>query len=135
MSTGSKVRTAIKVSKVDADLGIVIGWAIVCTRDGEDYYDLQGHHIPESVMLKAVLDFNENSRVAKEMHAGEARGSVDLVAITSDIAASLGFVTKQTGAYAVMRPDAAMLAKFASGELNEFSIGGVGSLVDVAEAV
>lgn len=132
MSNG--IRRNVKVSKVDTDLGIVIGWAIVCKRDGEDYYDLQGHHIPEDVMLKAVLDFNANSRIAKEMHDGEKRGDVTLVPVTTDIAKALGFETTQTGAFAVMKPDADMLKKFADGDLNEFSIGGEGVLVAAKKA-
>lgn len=131
----SGVRTTVKVSKVDADLGIVIGWAIVCKVDGEDYYDLQGSHIPEEVMLEAVLDFAEHSRVAKEMHSGGERGTVPVLCpITTEIAKALGLATGQTGAIAIMKPDAKLLAKFVSGELNEFSIGGTGVLVDVDEA-
>ena len=45
-----------EVLKVDESLGLVFGWAIVCAENGNDYYDLQGDHIPESVMLEAATD-------------------------------------------------------------------------------
>src|SRR5665213_3380678 len=60
------------VVKVDSSLGLVMGWAIICKRDGEDYFDLQKDHIPETAMLEAALDFVENGAIAKEMHDGEA---------------------------------------------------------------
>lgn len=57
-----------KVTKVDSDLGIVFGWAIICKIEGEDYYDMQGDNIPEDSMLKASSDFMQISRVAGNMH-------------------------------------------------------------------
>ena len=113
------------VVKVDESLGLVFGFAIVSKKDGQDYYDLQDDHIPEDAMLKASLDFMENSRVAKEMHSGDQQGSVVFAfPLTSDIAAALDIVTKQTGLMIAMRPAPGMLAKFKSGEFTGFSIGG-----------
>jgi hypothetical protein len=62
-----------EVLKVDDSLGLVLGWAIICKKDGADYYDLQDDHIPEASMLSAAVDFMQNSRVAKEMHEGSQR--------------------------------------------------------------
>jgi len=118
--------TEAQVFKVDEGLGLVFGWAIVCNQDGEPYFDTQGDHIPESAMLKAAADFMANSRVAKEMHAGESKGSVVFAwPMTADIAKAMGIETKQTGLMIAMKPDSAeMLAKFKSGEFTGFSIGG-----------
>lgn len=115
-----------KVCKVDDSLGLVMGFAIVCKKDGQDYYDTQGDHIPEDAMLNAAVDFMQNSRVAKEMHAGDAKGSVLFAfPLTADIAKSFGIQTDTTGLMIAMRPDSPeMLAKFRSGELTGFSIGG-----------
>lgn len=111
--------------KVDESLGLVFGFAIVSKKDGEDYFDLQGDNIPEDAMLKASLDFMENSRVAKEMHTGDEAGSVVFAfPLTSDIASALEITTKQTGLLIAMRPAEGMLAKFKSGEFTGFSIGG-----------
>jgi hypothetical protein len=46
--TGQKPTSKFaEVLKVDESLGLVLGWAIVCKKDGCDYFDLQEDHIPE----------------------------------------------------------------------------------------
>ena len=118
-------RLTADVAKVDTDLGLVIGYAIVCSDDGTPYFDKQGDHIPEDAMLKAWLDFAANSRVAREMHGDDQAGTVvGSFPLTADIAKSLGITVRKTGLVIAMRPDPEMLAKFKSGELTGFSIGG-----------
>lgn len=113
------------VLKVDDTLGLVFGWAIVSKQNGADYYDTQGDHIPEDAMLKAADDFMQNSRVAKDMHAGDAIGSVVFCwPMTSDIAKAMGITTTTTGLMIAMKPPADIVAKFKSGEYTGFSIGG-----------
>ena len=121
----------IEVAKVDDQLGLVMGYAIVCCEDGEPYFDLQGDHIPEGAMLKAALDFMEHSRLVGEMHVRDCQGKVVkrgsvpfLFPLTADIAKSLDLSPRRTGLLIVVRPDGDMLAKFRSGELTGFSIGG-----------
>lgn len=131
----SEIRTNVKVAKVDRALGLVLGWAIICKVDGQDYYDLQGDHIPQDVMLKGATEFMENSRVAKEMHAGNARGSILFAfPMTEEIAKVYGIDTG--GKYGLMvaaKFDEAVLAKFDSGEYTGFSIGGSCVREEVAE--
>ena len=123
MSTDFRIDS--KIAKVDDELGLVIGYAIVCDDGGEPYFDLQGDHIPEDAMLKAWLDFASNSRVAGEMHKATERGTVvGSFPLTSDIAKSLGIEADRTGLLIAMKPDADMLGKFKSGELTGFSLGG-----------
>ncbi len=133
-STEAIRKVEVSVCKVDTKLGLVFGFALICKVDGEDYYD-QGSaddkgdvfadHISESEMLVAVTDFMKSARVAREMHDGGPRGGVvHSFPLTSEIAASLGITTKMTGWLVAMQPDAEMLAKFESGELTGFSIGG-----------
>lgn len=123
----------VHLAKVDPSLGLVFGWAIVCKRKGEDYYDLNidpdgervPEHVPESSMLEAATDFMENSRIAKEMHDGDPQGSVVFAfPMTTEIAKSLGIKTDTTGLLIAMKPGPAMLEKFKKGELTGFSIGG-----------
>lgn len=128
-----------EVLKVDTGLGLVFGFAIVCKDAGEDHYDLQGHHIPEDVMMAAATDFALNSRMAKDMHGKRERGDDQtgsvafMFPMTDEIAKAFGMEPpKKTGLMIAMKPDAALLAKFASGEYTGFSIGGRGDLVDVA---
>lgn len=114
-----------EVVKVDDRLGLVMGYAIVCTEDGQPYFDLQGDHIPEDTMLKAALDFMEHSQVAKEMHTGEQAGTVVFAwPMTEDIAKAFGVLTRQTGLMIAIKPSKDMLEKFQLGELTGFSIGG-----------
>lgn len=118
-------RTDVEVAKVDEALGLVFGFAIVCKVDGEPYVDVQNDHIPEDAMLKAGADFMLNSRVAKEMHEGDKIGDVVFAfPLTEDIAKALDIATKKTGLLIAMKPSAGVLAKFKSGELAGFSIGG-----------
>lgn len=114
-----------QVVKVDSDLGLVFGFAIVSNVDGQPYFDVQGDHIPEDAMLKAATDFMENSRIAKEMHTGDQTGSVVFAfPLTADIAKSLDITTKQTGLLIAMRPTEEVLTKFRDGTYTGFSIGG-----------
>lgn len=115
-----------KVSKVDENLGLVFGYAIVCKVGGEEYFDVQGDHIPEEAMLEASLDFMENSQVAKEMHQGEQQGSVVFAfPLTTDIAASMGIQVQKTGLMIAVKPASEeVLEKFRTGEYTGFSIGG-----------
>ena len=115
------------ISKVDDDLGLVMGWAIVCKRDGVDYFDLQGDHIPESSMLEAATDFMLHSRVIKDMHRGDPLPGTIVFAfpMTTDVAKAFGVETTQTGLMIAMKPDdETVMEKFRTGEYTGFSIGG-----------
>ena len=115
-----------EVTKVDDELGLVLGWGIICKEGGEEYFDLQGDSSTDKALLEASLDFMENSRVAKEMHRGSQRGSIVFAwPMTTEIAKAFGFDTGgTTGLMIGMRPDAEMFAKFKSGELTGFSMRG-----------
>lgn len=120
----SKIET--NFFKTDAALGIAFGFAIVSKDAGEDYFDVQGDHIPEDAMLAAAADFMLNSRVGKTMHTGEQTGDVVFAfPLTTDIAKSLGISTERTGLLIGFKPsDTETLDKLNSGEFTGFSIGG-----------
>jgi hypothetical protein len=125
--TGKVMKTfSADVTDIDEDLGLVMGWAIICKKDGEDYFDLQGDHIPENVMMKAAMDFMMNSRAAKVMHAGKQIGHIVFAwPETAEVAKAFGSSkAKQTGLKIAMKPTPAVLKRFKSGELKGFSIGG-----------
>lgn len=125
--------------KVDATLGLVFGWGIICAEKNaagefEDHYDLQGDHIPEPVMVEATSDFMLNGREAHDMHTGKHIGAiVHSFPLTKDIADAMDIVTAKTGWMVAMKPEAGVLAKFQSGEYRGFSIGG-GCTYDLEEA-
>jgi len=115
-----------EICKVDESLGLVLGWAIVCKKDGQRYFDLQGDHITENAMLEAATDFMLNSRMAKDMHSGDGVGSIAFAfPLTDEVAKSFGIEANTTGLMIAMKPDDPdILGKFASGEYTGFSIGG-----------
>ena len=119
---------SFQFSKVDSNLGLVFGWAIVCKEGGKEYFDLQGDHIPESAMLEASADFMLKSRDGCDMH-DQSKILSDAVVfafpLTSDIAKAFNIQTEKTGLMIAFRPDdEEVLGKFASGEYTGFSIGG-----------
>lgn len=117
--------TKADVVKFDEELGLVFGFAIVSKVDGEPFFDSQGDYIPEESMLKAATDFMLHSRVAKEMHEGEAVGEVVFAfPLTSEVAKALDIRTHKTGLLIAMKPGPEAMAKFKSGEYRGFSIGG-----------
>lgn len=120
-------QVSAKVCKVDAELGLVFGWALVCTEGGKPYVDLQNDYVPETTMLKAAAGFAAGARVAKDMHEGSQTGTIDFIfPLTADIAKALGLQSERTGMLIGMRPGPEALAKFQSGEYTGFSIGGTG---------
>lgn len=127
----SPVTNQVKLTKVDDSLGLVFGWAIVSKIGGREYFDTQGHYIPEVVMLKAASEYMQNGAIAKEMHVGDEKGKVVFAwPMTSDISEAMGVRSDQTGLMIAMKPDnEAMLKKFRDGTYSGFSIGGSGELI------
>ncbi len=116
----------VTIAKVDDELGIVFGYAIICTEGGEEYFDTQGDHIPEAAMLEATAEYMAGDRIAKNMHRGGPVGQVVFgFPMTGDIAKALGIDAPRTGFIVGMRPDdEALLTKYRTGEYTGFSIGG-----------
>lgn len=121
-----KFEASAEFLKVDSELGLIFGWAIISKQDGKDYFDTQGDNIPEDAMLKAAADFMAKSRMSKDMHAGEKTGEVVFAwPMTADIAKAMGIQTETTGLMIAIKPDNPQtLEKFKSGDFTGFSIGG-----------
>lgn len=73
----AELTATTNILKVDAKLGVVFGYAIVCREkdaDGNwtDHFDTQGHHIPETEMLKASIEFAQQSNEARAEHIAKA---------------------------------------------------------------
>lgn len=115
-----------RIAKVSPELGLVFGWAIVTHEDGEPYFDLQHDHITQKAMLESATDFAQNSRVVKEQHTGDQVGTVlHIMPLTDDVAEAFGIECDKRGLMIAVKPEPGVMAKFASGELTGFSIGGV----------
>lgn len=125
LKSAGEFATFFKAAGVDEGLGLVYGWGIVCKENGVDYYDVQKNHIPEPAMVAATTEFMKDSRMAGEQHARMDAGTiVHSFPLTTEIAKAMGLETTKTGWMVAAAPDAAMLAKFKSGDLTGFSIGG-----------
>lgn len=115
----------VKAESVLPQLGLVLGWAIVCKEDGKDYWDVQKNHIPEGAMLEASADFMEHSRAGNEMHAGPDCGTyLFAFPLTEEIAKAMGLNSRRTGLMVGYKPTPEVLAKFVSKEYQGFSIEG-----------
>lgn len=112
------------VAKVDESLGLVFGWAIVCTEDGDPYVDTQGDYIPDRAMLKAATKFAKGARQGGDMHSCDDGVIVHQFPLTAEVAKAFGIKCDKTGLMIAMEPFDHTLAKFKNGERTGFSIGG-----------
>lgn len=121
-----------QICKIDEELGLVFGWAVICTQDGEPFIDSQNDHAPEDATLIAATDFMLKYRTAGEMHRleddNEPYDAGDVVfcfPLTTEIAKAFNIQTDTTGLLIAMKPRSEdMLEKFRDGTYTGFSIGG-----------
>ena len=107
------------------ELGLVFGWALISTVDGEPYYDVQGDHAPADAVMEAAADFMKQSREARAMHGDDSEGAVLFaLPVTAEVCKALGMESRREGLVIGMKPSAAMLEKFKDGTYTGFSIGG-----------
>lgn len=144
MKTVDRYSPHATVLKVDEGLGLIFGWAIISTINGEEYFDKQNDHIPDDAMLDAAADFMLNSRQGGDMHLTDDEGNkvvggtiVFAWPLTAEIAKAFDLTTDVTGLMIAYKPsDDVILEKFKDGTYTGFSIGG-SRLVDeeVADVV
>jgi len=121
-----------KVAKVDSKLGLVFGFGAVSMEKGARYFDAHDEHVSEAELLKGALNFVEHWQIAGEEHRDGASGEVEkrgtvpfVFPLLTDVAKALGIESETHGILVALKPDAEMMAKFESGELTGFSMGGV----------
>lgn len=127
-----RFQTETQILKVNAELGLIFGFAAICKVDGEDYWDTDGEHYPEDAMLRDSTEFAKSSRVGCLMHERDPDGNpvqsggvIHTFPLTTDIAKALDITTKRTGLLIAYAPDdPAVLEKARNGEYTGFSIGG-----------
>lgn len=118
-------RLDCKVAKVDESLGLVFGWAIICTENGQPYIDTQDDWIPDESMLKAATKFAKGNRQSGDMHLCEDGQIVHTMPLTAEVAKAFDIKCDKTGWMIAMAPDSPeTLEKFRTGERTGFSIGG-----------
>lgn len=125
-----------RVAKVDESLGLVMGWGLICTENGQPYYDAHNDHLPEAEMLKAATKFMRTKRAAKIMHEGADVGQVVFAfPVLGDVFKAMDLPgPTRTGLIIAWAPDdRALLNKFLSQEWTGFSFGGDAYLRPVRE--
>lgn len=117
--------------KVDDGLGLVFGFAVICTEGGVPYVDLQKDHCPEDAMVEAALDLMLSNPISGDNHARDAAGQPVAdgripfaFPLTTEIAKALGIQTERTGLLVALKPGPEVLQKFKDGIYKGFSIGG-----------
>ena len=104
---------------------VLLGWAVVSKRDGENLVDRQGDHIPEDALYNAVLKFSKGDQKVLRQHGGEPVGKVIYsMPLTSDVQKALGIQSNLTGWAVGVEASPAVLELFDKGDLTGFSIGG-----------
>ena len=135
----NEFRTDAQILKVNSELGLIFGFAMICKVDGEDFYDDDNEHTTEQCMLEASTEFAKSKRVACDMHARDEHGApvqdggvIHHFPLTSEIAKALGITTPVTGLLVALAPDnPETLEKARRGEYTGFSIGG--SIIEFEE--
>lgn len=128
-----------RIAKVDEGHGLVIGYAMVCKVDGQDYYDLNvdqegphvgkrvPEHIPEDSMFDCAVEAASTGihMAGNDMHEGPDSGSYYFMfPLTTEIAKALDIEAKRTGLLVAYKPEPEVLAKFRDGTYTGFSIEG-----------
>lgn len=133
----TEFRTDAQILKVNAELGLIFGFAMICkVRDEHDnlvpFNDTDDDQFDEQGMLEASTEFAMTKRVACDMHARDEAGQpvqdggvIHHFPLTSEIAKALGIITPVTGLLVALKPDnPETLEKARKGEYTGFSIGG-----------
>lgn len=127
------------VKKVAQSGRMIYGWGSVCKKRAEDgtlqqYRDADDEEFPEDVTEIAWREFMRGERALDAMHDEEQIGRV-LYAfpLTEENAAAFGLADAldQTGVIVGAEVSDEVAAKFSSGELNGFSIGGSAVYEDI----
>ena len=117
-------RTIYKGS--NGDRVMLYGFAVCDTVDGKAYTDLQGDHIPSSVLYEAAYEYAKYSRVILYEHGGGSVGhATHTMPLTADLAEELGIESSKTGLLIGAEVNEAVSKLFDLGQVTGFSIGGM----------
>jgi len=121
------------VIKLDEDQRLVYGWASVVEENGQAVVDKQGDVIRPEDLVEAAHGYMSDHRAAHEMHEGVNKGeTVESMVFTHDVQKALGIDLGMVGWFICQKiHDDELWAKFKSGEISAFSIGGRGQRTDL----
>lgn len=116
------------------ELREVTGWASVCTKGGQPYYDHQGDAVTLKSLRNAVEKFMDDARTGGYMHQRDEEGEIQRIGkivgslvVDADIAKALKMDTDLEGWLITMKVESDEVWDLVkSGEIGGFSIGGFG---------
>lgn len=122
--------------RFDKKLGLCFGWFCFSKKNGVEYDDLHGDHMPDDELIPAVdtlMAKAASERLIDVEHVGGGRGSIaTAVALTEDVAKASSIDTGGTyGVWGSFRPDAALLKSIEAGEAFCLSVAGAAHDVEV----
>ncbi len=132
------IEAICQVTKVDASLGLVFGWALASSLDGgkTQHVDLQGDAIQNDDLIKVAAAFMEEAAASDVMHDDAPDGRIVFaMPLVPEINAALGIQSDVHGLAIAMKPSAETFKRFQSGELKAFSIAGQGERTPLVEKV
>jgi hypothetical protein len=136
---GDEFEAVCKVALASEKMGLVFGWALASTLDGgkTPHVDLQKDAIVgDDDLIKVAAAFMEAGAPSDVLHADAPDGRVLFcLPLTADVLKALGLQSDVHGLAIGMRPGPETFKRFLSGELNAFSIGGIGERELVKQTV
>ena len=127
------IELTLRVTKTDSSLGLVFGHAFASSLDGGDnpHVDLQQDAIDPD-FLEAAMDWIEGGGATDVNHDGDQDGRVIFAwPLVPEINSALGIESDTVGLAVAIKPSPETFARFASGELQGFSIAGTGERSDL----
>lgn len=128
MATDTTIQTRATIVKIDSAKQQVFGWASVIEENGVPVIDSQGDLIREDELEKSAYAFNARKGIAGDNHERIGVGKlIESIVFTKEKQAALGIDLGKVGWWVGFHiSDPVTWAKVASGEYNDFSIGGSG---------
>src|SRR5262249_6359398 len=127
---GDEFEAVCKVALASEKMGLVFGWALASTLDGgkTPHVDLQKDAIVgDDDLIKIAAAFMEAGGPSDVLHSDVPDGRVLFcLPLTAEVLKALGLQSDVHGLAIGMRPSPETFKRFLSGELNAFSIAGIG---------
>ena len=119
----------VKVEKLQRRHNVLIGWALLTKYDGKPYVDIDGDQFEEDDAFDAYMDFTKQATLGI-MHSEADTGDISILPLTTEVQKALGIESAHAGLAVIAKPSPALMARYESGELTGFSIGGEGVVTD-----
>lgn len=123
----TKFETQMKLESYDEELGVIVGYALISSINGERYfYDLQNTHYTESSIVKAVLKATRSGMTPSfhEHNSYKHAGHIAfMMPVTSSMSGAMGMTFDKTGLIVGIEATPEAIKKYKNGEYVGLSFG------------